>query len=267
MNSNHRTAGAGHRLVVAGAALLAMAFAASAQVKTKTENAPLPATQSVKVERGEVAYVYGNDLVVKMEDGELRHFSNVPLDKTVTVDGKELTVRDLKPGMKLERTTVTTSAPKMVTTVKTVTGRVLRVSPPYSVILTLEDGTNQSFKIPKGQKFTVEGKEMDSFGLKKGMKISATAITESTETVVSNEVKRTGTLPPAPPEAPKADTPLLIVVMRPVPAPAPVESAAAPESAPTKLPKTATFLPLIGLLGALSTTLGLGLKALRTYKS
>jgi hypothetical protein len=39
-----------------------------------------------------------------------------------------------------------------------VTGKVWHVSPPSSVILTLEDGTNQSFKIPKGQKFTSMGK-------------------------------------------------------------------------------------------------------------
>jgi hypothetical protein len=43
-----------------------------------------------------------------------------------------------------------------------VTGKVWRVSPPNSVILTLEDGTNQSFNIPKGQKFNVDGQETDA---------------------------------------------------------------------------------------------------------
>ncbi len=37
---------------------------------------------------------------------------------------------------------------------------------------------NQQFKIPKDQKFNVDGQETDAFGLKKGMKVSATKIVE-----------------------------------------------------------------------------------------
>ena len=44
--------------------------------------------------------VDGNDLVVKMEDGTIRHFPNVPESARVTVDGKELGIHDLKPGMR-----------------------------------------------------------------------------------------------------------------------------------------------------------------------
>jgi hypothetical protein len=46
-----------------------------------------------------------------------------------------------------------------------VTGKVWHVTPQNSVILSLQDGTNQSFKIPKGQKFTVNGQQTDAFGL------------------------------------------------------------------------------------------------------
>jgi hypothetical protein len=251
------------KLGMAGASLLAIAFIASAQVKTTTSVEHGPATQSVNVERGEVVYVSGNDLVVKMEDGELRDFPNVPDGTTVDVDGKKLTVHDLKPGMKLQHTTVTTTTPRMITTVKTVSGKVFHVSPPNSVILTLEDGTNQSFKIPKGQKFTINGQQTDAFGLKKGMNVSATAVTETPEIVVSHEVKRTGKMPPPPPEPIRADIPMLVASAPPAP---PVETAAA-EPTPQKLPKTGSCLPLVGLLGALSTALGLGLLALGTHKS
>ena len=134
-----------------------------------------------------------------------------------------------------------------------------QVSPPSSVILTLEDGTNQAFKIPKGQKFTIDGQETDAFGLKKGMNISAQRITEVPETVVTQEVKRTGTMPPPPP-APKQDVPVLIV-MAPA-AEAPVQTAAA-EPAPTKLPKTASELPLLGLLGMLFCGLSLASMVVR----
>jgi hypothetical protein len=261
MIAEQRIAGVVSKLAVAGAALLALAFTTNAQVKSTTKVEHGPAAQTIKVERGEVVYVSGNDLMVRMEDGELRHFPNVPDSATATVDGKEVTVHDLKPGMKLQKTTVTSTTPRMVTTVKTVTGKVFHISPPNSVILTLADGTNQSFKIPKGQKFTVNGQETDAFSLKKGMNVSATAITEVPETVVSQEVKRTGKMPPPPPEPIRADVPVLIVSAPP----APVEVAAEP--AATKLPKTGSYLPLIGLLGALSTALGLGLLALRIHKS
>jgi RNase P/RNase MRP subunit p29 len=229
----------------------------NAQVKTQTEVLHHRATQVVNVERGEVVLVEGNDLIVKMGDGEIRHFPNVPDGITVKVDGKDLTIHDLKPGMKLERTTVTSTTPRMITTVQTVTGKVWHINPPNTVILTLEDGTNQSFKIPKGQKFTVDGQQVDAWGVKKGMRISATKIVETPETVVSQEVRRTGSLPPPPP-APPADAPILIAEAAPVPA-----ELAAAEPAPVSLPKTGSFLPLIGLLGLLSSGASFGLRMLR----
>jgi hypothetical protein len=189
-----------------------LAFTASAQVKTETKVEESAASQTVKVETAEVVYISGNDLIVKTDDGELRHFPDVSDDKTVTVAGKELTVHDLKPGMKLQRTTITSTTPRMITTVKTVTGKVWRVSPPNSVILTFEDGTNQPFSIPKGQKFNVDGQETDAWGLKEGMNISATAVTETPETVVSQEVKRTGTMPPPTLLPPRQGATLLIIL-------------------------------------------------------
>jgi hypothetical protein len=196
-----------------------------------------------------------------MEDGEIRHFPNVPDSVTVTVDGRQLNVHELQPGMKIEKQTIITTTPRMITKVETVTGKVWQVSPPNSVILTLEDGTNQSFKIPKGQKFTVNGEETDAFGLKKGMMVSAQRITETPETVVSHAVVRTGTMPPPPP-APKQDVPILIAEAQPA---APAPAAAASEPAPTKLPKTASELPLIGLLGVLFCGISLTMTAIRKF--
>jgi hypothetical protein len=253
------------KLVVVGTALLAIASTTNAQVQSTTKVAHGAATQTIKVEKGEVLYVSdGNDLVVKMEDGEIRHFPDVPDTATAMVDGKELTVHDLKPGMKLQKTTVTSTTPRMITTVKTVTGKVWHVTPPNTVILTLENGTNQSFKIPKGQKFTINGQQTDAFNLKKGMKVSATAITEVPETVVSHEVRRTGNMPPPPPEPIRADVPMLIATAPP--AATPVETAAA-EPAPTKLPKTGSYLPMVGLVGMLCIGVSVGLKAFRSRTS
>ena len=240
-----------------GAICLALALTVSAQVKTETSTTAGAATRQVQVERGEVVYVSGNALIVKMEDGTIRHISNVPESARVLVDGKELGIHDLKVGMKLQRTVTTTTTPKMITTVKTVTGKVWHVNPPSSVILTLEDGTNQQFKIPQGQKFNVDGQMVDAWGLKKGMTISATKVVEEPLTEVSQKKQLTGTMP----EPPPADAPILVAAAAPTPAPAaPAEAPAAPAS----LPKTGSELPLIGLLGALCCAASLGLKGIRT---
>ena len=249
-------------LLVAGVFSLVLALNVSAQVQTETSTTSGKATKEVQVERGEVVTVAGNDLVVKMEDGTIRHFPNVPESARVTVDGRQLGIHDLKPGMKLQRTITTTTTPQMVTTVQTVTGKVWYVNPPNSVILTLENGQNQKFKIPKGQKFDVDGQMVDAFGLKKGMNVKATKIVEVPETLVASQKSVTGTMPP-PPQPPPADVAILIVEETPAAAP-PAAAAAPATSAPAKLPKTASDLPLVGVLGLLLISAAAGLKFLRT---
>ena len=191
------------RALLAGSVCLAFALSMNAQVRTETNTTAAQPSHNVTIERGEVAYISGNELVVKMEDGTIRHFANVPESARVTVDGQELGIHSLKPGMKLERTTIVTTTPKTITTVKSVTGKVWHVTPPNTVILTLEDGTNQEFKIPKGQKFMVEGQETDAFGLKKGMIVAATKVVEEPISVVEQQRKLTGTMPPPPPAPPE----------------------------------------------------------------
>jgi LPXTG-motif cell wall-anchored protein len=241
--------------LAAGTICLAFALSLSAQVQTETSTTAQTPTVTTKTVGGTIVYVSGNDLIIKMDDGTLRHLTNVSPTATAMVDGKEITVKDAKVGMHLTKTITTTTTPKTITTTQSVTGTVWQVSPPNSVILTLEDGKNQQFKIPKGQKFNVDGQETDAWGLKKGMKISATKIVEAPETVVTQQAKITGSMPPPPPPPP-ADQPILVAVIVPVPV-------AEPAPAPAALPKTGSSLPLIGLLGFLSLAASLGVRAVR----
>ena len=199
----------GGRLALTLAAEVACVFAlnGSAQVRSQTTTTNGKASQRVKVERDEVVLVSGRDLVLRMEDGTIRHFANVPDSFKATVDDKQVGIYDLKAGMTLERTTTITTTPKLVKTMQTVKGRVWTVLPPSSVILTLDDGSNQRFEIPKGQKFNVEGKIVDTWGLKPGMMIKATKVVEFTATEVEQRRKLTVALPP--PEQ-LADVPILI---------------------------------------------------------
>jgi len=239
-------------VLVVGAVCLALTLSMSAQVQTKTSTAGHSAAIVTQVERGEVVYVSGNDVVIKMEDGTIRHFANVPESFKATVDGQQVGVHDLKPGMKLQRTVTTSTVSKVITTTKSVTGKVWMVNPPNSVILTMDDGKNQQFKIPNNQKFNVDGQMVDAWGLKKGMTISATKVVEEPLNVVSQRRNVTGSAPPPPPPI---DVPILVVVA----VPAPTQLA----QAPAELPKTGSSLPLIGLLGLLSLASSFGLRTVR----
>jgi hypothetical protein len=268
-----------------GAGLISTVFVigGSAQVQTQTDVTNGPATQVVKVRRGKVIYASGNEVVIRGDDGIVRDFPNVPESVRVTVDGQQLSVHDLQPGMTIEQTTITTTTPSVITTIKTVTGTVWKVLPPTSVILTLENGKNQEFRIPDNTKFTVGGQQTDAFSLREGMKVSATAVTEVPETVVEKEVIRTGQMPPPPMESIDAHLAFLVILVpsdsstEPAAAqstqPASAQSTAEPataapaEPAPAQLPKTGSSLPLIALIGGLFCSLALALKARRAFNS
>jgi len=246
------------RLLLAGFACTALVLAMAAQDTSQSKTASGPQEVQVQVQRGEVVYVVGNDLVVKMDNGILEHFV-VPDEKRVTVEGRELSVHDLKPGMKLERTITTTTTPQVVTTARNVEGRVLIVNPPETVTLQLADGTAKGFKVPKDQKFMIEGQEKTVFELKKGMVVSATVLTQTPASVVEQTRKVTGEMPPPPTPPPSVG--VLLIEQAPAP---PVETAKA-EPAPKRLPQTASPLPLIALLGALMLAAGLGVRTIRPH--
>jgi hypothetical protein len=253
MNSLQLTRKLNH-LVMAGIACMSFAVAMNAQVKTESNTTPGPATKSVSGDRGEVVYASGSDLVLKKQDGTIVHFANV--SDTVTVDSKQVAIDDLEPGMKLERTITTTTTPHTVTTVQTVTGKVWHVNPPHFVILTLEDGTNHKFDLPSDHKVFVDGRLVDAWALKKGMRISATRVIEAPGTVVAQQTNLTGRAPT--PIALAANEPILFAMF----ATAPARSTVA-ETLPVSLPETGSSLPLVGLLGVLALGSFVGLRAIR----
>ena len=258
---NSRTGWMRVLLVLAvGAMILAFTVAMSAQVQTSTSTTSGTAKSTTKVIKGEIVYINGRDVIVKMDDGTLRHFNNVPPSTKVMVDGKEIGVDQAKVGMKIEKSVTTVTTPQVVTTTKTVTGKVWHVSPPNYVILTMEDGKNQRFKIPPGQKFNVNGQMTDAFGLQKGMDVSATQVVEKPVEVITQQAKLTGQMPPPPPPPP-ADQPILVaVITEEAPAPAPAEAA------PAALPKTGGELPLLFMLGFASLTGSAGVRVFRKLR-
>ena len=247
-------------------ALTVMTVAAVAQPRTvsKTTTRGQSKVTTSKLS-GTVVQVEGNQLLVRMSSGELRHFTPPP-DRRYIVDGKELRLSELKPGTTLNATITTTNTPVTERTVQSATGRVWYAAG-TSVIIRYPNGEHRRYVIKDsdGIKFRDSaGKEMTVFDLRKGMNISATKITEEPRTVFATNTVVTGSAPRAqlaqaqPARAPAS--PAASPAPRPAPRPAP---ARAPAPAPAQLPKTGSPLPLAGLLGLLFISASFGIRRFR----
>lgn len=215
------------------------------------------------VKNAEVVYVEGNDLILRVDNGKIEHLV-VPDTDRFTIDGKELTVQELTAGTKLTQTITTTTAPRYVTTVRTLKGKVWHVNAPNSVILILPEGTNHIYRIPSHAKFTINGERKTAFDLRKGMSFEATIITDDTETVIDRSKTVVGQAPPS--ALPVELGVLLVEQPRAVPGLSAGVDATAPyreEQIASTLPKTGTYLPLVGLLGAMTVAMSFGLRAVR----
>lgn len=246
--------------VIAALIFAAAPATASAQDTSSSTFRHGTPTVETKVRNAQVVYVEGNDLVLKLESGKLEHL-NVPDSDRFTIDGKDVSIKDLKPGTMLTQTITTTTTPRYVNTVRTIEGKVWHVSAPSTIIVSLPDGTNQYFNVPTDAKFVVNGREKSVFDLRKGMKFNATIVTDEAQSIVASTKSVVG-------QAPTPPTPQLLGVLlfqRPalMPAPTPTATVTA-EHAWFRLPQTASPVPLIGLLGLLALAASMGLKFTRS---
>jgi hypothetical protein len=242
-------------------ALTMVAASASAQDTTTTDRRPGVSQYQAAVRNAQIVYVEGNNLVLKLEDGKIEHLV-VPFNEKFIIDGKDLTVSQLKAGTKLTQTVVTTTTPQYVKTIRVLKGKVWHVNAPGSIILTLPDGTNQLYRVPSHAKFFVNGQPKTVFDVRKGMTIEATIVTDEEHTVVEKTKSSFGYTPP-----PMIEPLFDVLLIQPAPLPSPVtatvtaEHADPPSDIASALPETASSLPLTGALGLLSvaSSLGLGL--------
>jgi hypothetical protein len=135
------------------------------------------------VREGTVLYVAGNDLVVKMQDGKVKHFA-VPTDQTFNVDDKEEMLADLKPGTRLAQIITTTTRNVTVASIRNVDLKVIQVLPTHLNVQNA-DGKQLYLRVPDGTTFDVQGKEMQLSDLREGMRIKGTVVTKAPETLVT----------------------------------------------------------------------------------
>jgi hypothetical protein len=182
-------------MVTAVLAFLPVNADAQQMPRTTTEN--IAGTPSVRTETisGTVAHVEGNNLVVRMSSGEIRYFQPSE-SRRFKIDGRELTLRELKPGTILTATVTTTTTPVTDRTTTIGTGTVWYVSGP-NVIITLPNGENRMYKVTDDYKFNVGGQKATVYDLRKGMRISAEKIVEAPRTEMASNVVVVGQAPPA----------------------------------------------------------------------
>jgi len=240
------------RLVFCGALVCLTAAVSLAQTSTTSDT-----------KKFQVIAVEGNHLVVRVPEGTRE--LTVPADFRFNVDGKMLSVQELKPGMSgtATVTTRTTMVPVSVTEVKN--GTVMQAQG-NSIIVRTDDGIKmftQSDIDKRGIKIMRDGQPANISDFRANDRLTATIVTaKPPRTITEKEVQATlaksgGAAAPAPPAS---STP---------------PAAAAPsQAAPTStsgagartLPKTASPLPSLALTGFASLLLALGL-AVRRHRT
>ena len=218
-------------------------------------------TKATETKQFTVVSVEGNKVVARLPEGTKE--ITVPEDFRFTVDGREVSVHELQPGMKgtAKITTTTTVTPVTVTEVRN--GEVMQASG-SSIIVKTANGIrmfNEGDIAKRNVTILKDGKPASIADFHTGDRLTATIVTEKPPKVMTArqvQATLTGATPTATSgAAPAAPT-----------AAAPTAAAPATGAAPArKLPKTASQVPLVGGLGALSLAIGFGLTLARRRQS
>ena len=204
------------------ATVLALPFAGAAQAQSTT---------TTDVNKFEIIAVDGNNLVVRNEKGT--HQYVVPDDFRFTVDGKKLSVKELKPGMKGTATVTTTTTTWPVTVTEIKEGTVVSATD-FSVNVRSAEGVRrftQEQLDDRGVQILKDGRIVHIRDLRKGDLITATFISKAppvvlTETEVQAALAQTASPTPAAP-TPAAATPAAAA-----PAPAAAQTTTPPPASP-----------------------------------
>ena len=246
------------RMMLVVAVVCGMAVASQAgQTTTSTQT-----TKSF-----EVLSVQGGQLVVKLPEGTRE--LTVPDDFRFTVDGKQLALAELKPGMKgtATITTRTTVTPVTVTEVKN--GTVMQATGASVLVKTDEGFKNftQGDLDKRGVRIMRDGKAVELSSLRKDDRLTATIITSKPPRVLTEKevhASLAGAGAPAAAAAGGAGAPP--AGSKPAATTGAGAGAAPAAPAARKLPKTASSWPLLGLASALMIVLALGLTLRRRFE-
>lgn len=216
---------------------LALSPVALAQGTTTTEST----TVTHQVRAGEVEAVYGNKVLFKEADGV--HEYAIPEGFKFDLDGKAIGIDQLQPGMKVSAVITDKVTTRNVRLTNVRSEKVLQIAPGGIVVENAKgEFRTYNFKDSSGNdvRFIRDHQEVSLRNVKLGEKLTGTMVTTlPSQKIATRDVHAKAVAPP-PSE--------------------PVEVAAA---TPPVLPRTASPLPLVGLLSALSAGIALTLRRAR----
>lgn len=141
--------------------------------------------------KAEVLDVDGNTVIAKMlPSGTVRTFDVNPTREFI-VDGKTITVADLKVGTKLETEVTFVPSEEMV---ESLSGTVLRVVA-MTAVVRLETGEVKSYTVDSDYEFMVDGNPKTIRELQEGTKLTAYKLMADPATVITPDTPITGKAP------------------------------------------------------------------------
>ena len=203
---------------------LGLAFAGAPLAQTTT---------AVNVRNFEVISVDGNKLVVRDEKGAQE--ITVPDDFRFTVDGKKLSVSELKPGMKGTAAVTTTTTIKPVYVTELREGVVLQAGPSAITVLDKEGFRKRFTQDQLDQRdiqILKDGRVMRIGELKEGDLLTATIVTQVAPVVVTEQEVQATTLSKSAAEPAKVAA--AAAPAQPAPAASPQPSAAPSAAQPAE---------------------------------
>jgi len=212
---------------------LALAFAGASFAQTSV---------TTTARQFEVISVDGNQLVFRDERGTNQ--ITVPEGFRFTVDGKELAIGDLKPGMKGSAVVTTTTTVTPVTLTEIKKGMVVGVGPDSLIVKDEGDGVSKRFTQAqlndRGIKLLdKDGRVTYARDVKRGDQITATIVSQAAPVVVTEqEVQATLAQAGTTTTATRATT--TTTKSEPAAAPATSSMASVPEPTPATAPAMAT---------------------------
>jgi LPXTG-motif cell wall-anchored protein len=228
-------------------------------------------TTTTEVRKFTVISVEGDKLIARDQKGTQE--ITVPSDFRFTVNGKPLTVSELKPGMTGTATITTTTTVKPVFVTEVKEGTVVQNTGGSILVRTAQGFKNftEGDIEKRGVKIYKYGKPVVFSDLRPGNKLTATVVTEKApEILTERQVVATIT-----PEAAKAAGLTGSTAARPAgsapttpPMVAPPAAGAPAAGAPAaSLPKTASNVPLLGAIGLMTLATAMALTLRRRQRA
>jgi hypothetical protein len=193
------------------------------------------ASVTTDIREGEILWIEGNTIVVRGQEGVQKF--EVDEDVRFNLDGKEVSVHELKPGTKFTAQITTTTKPVQEYATEVKEAEVINVLG-NNIVFKLANGEYKRYTADRLKSIdltiTKDGKPITASELRKGDRISATIIT------------------PLPPST-VTETELAVALSSPQ------------SPKPSTLPKTASPLPIVGIAGLVALALGASLTLRRRW--